>query len=605
MRRVASGSMRHLRDIQRWLRGTNLVGMVIPSTDEYLSEFAPAANRRLRWATGFRGSTGVAVVLRDAAVLFLDGRYQLQGAGDTDETGIAIESASPETRRAWLKTWVPPGTRLGIDPLLHSATDAAQWQATAAERGFEVALLEANPIDRLWVRGRPRPHRPWIVDFPVCYAGESYQRKCAGLSEHIEAAGLHALLVAEPEDVSWLLNVRAAPETLKTRVGDWHVVPSCTSRVLVKRDGRVMWFVDGDRLTPGVLARGVDFLAVAPPDTVAAALRDEAAQGPIGADLRRTPAALAAIIEAHGELRAEDIVARCRWRKHPVEVDGARRAHMMDAVATVRFMAWLTHTVRERSVTELEAAEVLEAFRAEHSEYQGASMPLMSASGPSGAEPHYVPHRSRNRRLNDHPIYWMDSGGQYPSGTTDNTVTLALGDPDARHILVHTLVLQGWIALATTQFPEGTLALHLDPIARQPLWRAGMDYDHGTGHGVGTYLNIHEGPQMGRLPGPTTAVPLEPGMILSNEPAYYAPGDFGVRIESHMVVVASAHPHFLEFDTISRLPIDPRLVDFERLSPPERRWLAGYHRRLVTDLVPLLDSTSATWLRTLAGAFTT
>jgi len=409
--------------------------------------------------------------------------------------------------------------------------------------------------------------------------------------------------VADPEDVSWLLNVRAADDALKTEVGDWHVVPSCTSRALVRRDGGVTWFVDRDRLTSEVLARGGVVVTVAQPGTLAATLREAARQGSIGTNLRRTPEALGSIIEQHGKACADDTVARRRWHKHSTELQSARRAHIVDAVAVVRLMAWLIRTVPERTVSEFEAAEMLEAFRAEQPGYKGASMPLMSASGPNGAQPHYVPRRQSSRSLNDHPIFWMDSGGHYLGGTTDNTITLALGDPEPKHILAHTLVLQGYIALATSRFPVGTQALRLDTIARQALWREGMDFDHSTGHGVGNYLNIHEGPLIGREPGPTTAVPVEPGMIVTNEPGYYVRGDFGMRIESHMVAVESRHPNFLEFETISRLPIDPRLVDFGRLSLSERQWLAEYHRVVLQDLESLLDVHSATWLRAVVQTF--
>jgi Xaa-Pro aminopeptidase len=602
-RHEQNDSMNSLSDIQNWLRTTELAGLVIPSTDEFLSEFPPPANRRLRWATGFRGSTGLAVVLRDSAGLFLDGRYALQGATDTSGTGIAVESATATSRAAWLKRFLLPGDRLGLDPWLHSMPDATQWQSLATELGFELKKIETNPIDQLWAGSRPSEHRPLIVDYPIRYAGETYQAKCEDLFEHTRTSGLQALLVADPEDVSWLLNVRAADEALKSEVGDWHVVPSCTSRALVARSGSVTWFVDRDRLAVDVAARSSDLVTVARPESLATALRDAARQGPIGADLRRTPAAIATMIEDANHVCADDIVARRRWCKHPAEVQSARHAHVVDAAAVVRFMAWLSRTVRERAVSEFEAAQTLESFRAECPTYKGASMPLMSASGASGAQPHYVPSRHGSRSLSDHPIFWMDSGGQYPGGTTDNTITLALGPPEAKHMLAHTLVLQGYIALATARVPVGTSGLHLDTIARRALWGEGMDYAHGTGHGVGNYLNIHEGPHLGREPGPVTTICIEPGMIITNEPGYYADGDFGLRIESHMVVIASARPNFLEFDTISRLPIDPCLVDFSRLSHTERHWLANYHRIVLQDLEQMLDRPSADWLRGVVQAF--
>lgn len=595
--------MNHLCEIQSWLRSFGLAGFVVPSTDEFLSEFPPPSNRRLFWATGFRGSTGLAIVLPNRAALFVDGRYLLQAAAEVDGTAIDIESGSVESRRNWLRRELPPGGCLALDPSLHSSPDISLWQSLAADLSIGVEMLTQNPIDELWLLNRPPEHKPTIVEYPRRYAGEAYEDKCARVSEHVKAAGLQALLVSDPEDVSWLLNVRAYDEAIKTDVGDWHIVPSCTSRALVQRDCSVTWFVDRDRLSTEVVARGGQIVAIASPDALAAALKDAVRHGPVGADLRRTPASLTGIIEARGQVRDDDTVARWRWHKHVSELDSARRVHIIDAVAVVRFLAWLTSTVREQSLSEFEAAQVMEAFRAQHPDYKGASSPLMFASGRSGAQPHYIPRLDSSRRINDHPIFWMDSGGQYFGGTTDNTVAFALGVPEAKHVLAHTLVLQGFIALASARVPVGIAALRLDTIARQPLWGEGMDYPHSTGHGVGNYLNIHEGPHIGREPGAFTLAPIDAGIIVTNEPGYYADGDFGVRIESHMVVVESSRAHFVEFEIISRLPIDPHLVSFERLSPSERRWLVDYHETIFRDLEPLLDESSLAWLRAVVDAF--
>ncbi|WP_116810882.1 aminopeptidase P family protein [Steroidobacter cummioxidans] len=595
--------MKNLDLIQRWLGDSHLAGLIVPSTDEFLSEFPPAANRRLLWATGFRGSVGLAVILRKAAVLFLDGRYLRQATEDVGEAEIEILPTSLAARRGWLTRLLSPNSRLGLDPRLHSPTEVTQWQGLAAEFGFGLEMLSENPIDQLWSEARPAAHRPQIIDYSVRYAGETFQAKCAAVVDHLQATGLHALFVPDPEDVSWLLNVRAADVALKTEVGDWHVVPSCTSSALVRQDGRVFWFVDADRIAVDVVARRAEDITILPPESIAATIRDVARHGSIGTDLRRTSAAIAAILEEVGIWRDDGIVARRRWRKHPAELQAARRAHIIDATAVVRFMAWLTRVVPQRAVSEFEAAQKLDDLRGEHPDYKGASAPIMSASGPSGAQPHYIPRASVSRKLNDHPLFWIDSGGQYPGGTTDNTITLAVGTPEAKHVLAHTLVLKGFIALATTRFPAGIPAFRLDAITRQALWREGMDFPHNTGHGVGNCLNVHEGPYIGRDPGPLTMVPIEEGMIITNEPGYYAEADFGLRIESHLAVVESHLPNFLEFETISRLPIDPGLVDFDRLSLSERQWLIDYHRTVLRDLEPMLDALSLEWLRQLVGVF--
>lgn len=591
--------MSGLSAVQNWLQSAGLTGLVVPSTDEFLSEFPPPADRRLQWVTGFRGSTGMAIILSNAAALFLDGRYRQQGVVDVRGKNIAIEAATLASRNEWLRRCLEPNASIGIDARLHSASDVLQWQSSASEQGFTLQFLRENPIDRLWSDARPEQYRPHIIDYPVQYAGESFQAKCAALVAHARASGLHALVIADPEDVSWVLNVRVADEAVQTEVGEWHIVPSCRSRLLVRSNGCITWFVDSELLTSRVLERDAAVVTVAAPERFEMTLHDEVLCGPIGVDSHRTSAAFTAIIEQTRKLVHDGYVARQRWRKHAVEVQVAQRAHINDAAAVIRFMAWLTRVVPDRGVSEFEAAEMLERFRREHADYIGPSMPLMSASGPNGSQPHYVPRRDHCRQLNDHPIFWMDSGGHYRGGTTDNTFTLALGVPEAKHVFAHTRVLQAFIALATARVPVGTYGVQLDTIARQVLWREGMDFAHGTGHGVGNCLNIHEGPHIGREPGPGTTAPIVPGMIVTNEPGYYVDDDFGLRIESHMVVVVSDRPNFLEFQTISRLPIDPRLVDFERLSQAERLWLAAYHRTVLADVERLLDGTSAVWLKSV------
>jgi Xaa-Pro aminopeptidase len=593
----------HLHEIRAWLHDADLTGLVIPSTDEFISEFAPPANRRLLWATGFHGSVGAAVILRERAALFVDGRYFVQGRSDTHGADLDVELTALPSRRAWLRRWLRPGARLGFAPELHSVLDVAQWRGLADELSLELRPLAKHPVDELW-SDRPARDERRVDEYAVDYAGESWERKCAALLEHVRRAELQALLVADPEDVSWLLNVRAREiDRAAVDVSAYQIVPACPSRVVLARDGSITWFTDQGQLASNVLAREAGMVTLAAPEALTAALRSTAEGGAVGLDPRRTPASLASIIAERGRVVHDDAVARARWRKHPREIECARRAHAVDAAAVVRFAAWLTASIVDRSISEVEAARKLHAFRSQQADYLGPSMPFMAASGASGAQPHYVPHGDMCRLLNGHPIFWLDSGGHYPGGTTDNTITLALGKPEPKHVLAHTLVLQGYIALARLRMPAGTLALRLDVISRQFLWAEGMDFEHSTGHGVGNYLNIHEGPQIGRDPGPTSLVPIEAGMIVTNEPGYYAPGDFGLRIESHMVVVPAQQAGFLEFETISRLPIDPRLVDFTRLAPVERQWLATYHRLVIADLEPHLDAASLHWLQSFVAPF--
>ncbi len=594
----------HLKLIQEWMRNKELDGVVVPSTDEFLREFTPPATRRLAWATGFTGSTGVAVVARQACALFLDGRYDEQGRVETAGADISVLPPTPQARQEWLAAHLLQGAVLGVDARLQSYPDVKAWLELGAALGVRVELLERHPVDDLW----PADERPaedvTYVDYPVRFAGASAAEKCAELRADLRRRGLDGCLVSDPDDVAWLLNVRLHERHLRTGVGEWHVVPSCASTVLLAADGGVTWFVERSRVAEVLAARGDGAPEVVAPSRLPFDLHEWAAGRRIAANLRRTPYALAARIAGGGALVDDDAVARRRWRKNASEVEWARAAHVVDAVAVVRFMAWLAGAVQRRRVTELDAARRLVELREKLPECKGPSMPLLSASGPSGALPHYVPRPHTERVVNEHPIYWMDSGGQYLGGSTDNTLTMAVGTPAPRHVLAHTLVLKGYVALARARFPAGTRSGHLDPLARQFLWAHGMDYGHGTGHGVGSYLNIHEGPAFTKDPLSPLNLPLEEGMILSNEPAYYAPGDFGVRIESHMVVVASQIDGYLEFDTISRLPIDPNLVDFELLSDEERRWLAEYHLAVREALRPSLDGEAAAWLDRLVAAFT-
>ena len=587
--------MNNAKAIQTWLCEQDLDGIIIPSTDEYLSEFSPPPHRELGWATGFTGSTGVAIILRDAAALFLDGRYVLQGERQTAGTLVDVHLAGTAFRRAWLTKHLPRGSRIAIDPMKHSTPDLQGWAELISSVSSQVLKRTQGPAQTLWRDGRPAPHRPEIVDYPIEYAGEPHEAKCEKLRAHVLQAGQSALLVADPEDVSWLLNVRSDDAVLQTGVGAWHVVPAVLSRVIIPVEGPILWFVDETLLTDNVKARNGSIL-VASPESLPATLRRIATGRLVGADIARTPAALIDIIGETGQAVSDSSVSRQRWRKHAREIEGARKAHLEDAAAVSTFMAWLSRTVPQSPVSELDAARQLEAFRRERLAYRGPSMPLMSASGVSGSMPHYVPSAETDKKLNDHPIYWMDSGGQYLGGTTDNTITLALGTPEPKHINAHTAVVKGYIALAKAKVPSGIYGFALEVFARQPLWQQGLDYDTGTGHGVGNYLNIHEGPYLSREPSARTTVPIEAGMIITNEPGYYATDDFGVRIESHLVSHAAEEPGFIEFETISRFPIDPTLIDVSRLEAAERQWLADYHRQVLKDIGPRVDETTREWL---------
>lgn len=365
----------------------------------------------------------------------------------------------------------------------------------------------------------------------------------------------------------------------------------------------MFWFVERSRLEPALTVRLEGTVKVIDPARFESILEERVSGKRVGANLARTPHKFAAIAARVGAVRNDPVVAHRRWTKHSVEIERAREGHHQDGQAVIRFLAWVRRTVSERIVTEIEAARKLIEFREELPDYKGISMPLMSASGPSGAMPHYVPSEHSNRNLNDHPIYWMDSGGQYYGCSTDNTVCIAVGKPDARHVRAHTLVVKGHIALSLARFPARIFSTQLDSFARQYLWQEGMEYGHGTGHGVGSFLNIHEGPLISNRIAHPWVVPMEAGMIVSNEPGYYADGDFGIRVESHLVTVESKYNGFLEFETISRLPIDPRLIDESLLTDREKRWLTDYHVGILDGYRGCFDDQTARWLQKVVDCY--
>ncbi|MFN5824830.1 MAG: M24 family metallopeptidase [Sphingomonadales bacterium] len=594
--------MTPLESLQSWLRAEGCDGIVVPSADVFLSEFPPPSERRLGWLSGFTGSTGIAIVTPNAAALFLDGRYYNQGLEETCGSAFEVHPVGWDQRRNWLQNHLQTGDQLQIDLRLHSILDSRQWFDQCARAGIRAKFVDKHPIDELWCEARAPRFDPDIQDYPTCFAGIPREAKLDGIARDLKIEGWAGLLVADPEDVSWLLNVRGSPESIAVDAGEWHIVPAARSRLLVYADGTVEWFVDEERLDSELRSALPDQVSICRPSRLPERLTSCEADGPVAANLRTTPAVLGGAEPHRTRMRDSELVARLRWVKNSVEIEGARKAHIEDAVAVIRLMAELA-TGKFASANEFDVAMCIERYRRENPLYVGPSMPAMSAAGLSGAQAHYVPKRVGSRKLSDHPIYWLDSGGQYFGGTTDNTVTLALGAPSRAHVETHTLVTRGFIALTTICCPMGMTGCHLYATARHPLWNEGLDFGHGTGHGVGNFLNIHEGPTISRDPSPLSAIPIEAGVIMSNEPGFYAAGDFGMRIESHMLVVPADHDGFLAFATISRLPIDPKLVDFSMLLPAERQWLADYHKVVLADVGPRLDAFSRHWLEELVQCF--
>lgn len=601
--------MSNLKALQDRLAQTQHHALLVPSSDEFLSEYAPPHDRRLPWLVGFTGSIGSVIVTRDAAAIFVDGRYTEQAGKQVDTAAVEVRGFGTAAQIAWLQAKLPAGASLAVDSRLHSESEIARLIDAMREVRLEIALEPGNLVDEIWCDGRPAESRSKVFDYDTRYAGLSREEKIAAARDRMAERGQDVLVVGDPEDVAWLLNIRSndskdalAAQNFSDPV-TYFRVPVPLSRLLLPARGPALWFVDGSRLEPSLtdaLGDVVEVRASAEFDAKLAAL---AASRRVAANLRRTNYHHARLVRSVGVLEHDAGVVSARGIKHPNEVAAARAGHKVDGLAVIRFLAWLGDAVKAGPVTELDAAEKVTRLRAESDLYLGPSMSNLSASGPSAALPHYVPTAATNRLLNDHPIYWLDSGGQYLGCSTDNTVCFAVGTPERKHVVAHTLAVKGWIALGRARFPEGTQSTQLDTFARQHLWRHGLDFGHGTGHGVGNFMNIHETPHIRREIDHFSVAPIVAGMILSNEPGYYAPGDFGVRIESHILATPSEHAGFLEFETLSTLPIDPKLIDDDLLDQEEAAWLADYHEGLVETYRDTLDPAAFAWLEGIASAF--
>jgi len=568
-----------------------LDGFIVPRADAHHSEYLPRRAERLRWLTGFAGSAGLAVVLARRAAIFIDGRYTLQVRSEVDGDVFEFGHLTDDPADRWLAGALPAGAKLGYDPWLHTPEGLGRYRDACAKAGAELVACDGNPIDAIWDNQPPPPISP-LVAHGIDFAGESAADKRARLAAGLRDDGIAAAVISAPESIAWLLNVRGAD------------VPNCPMSLafaILHDDGRVDLFIDRRKLVPGLDAHLGDRVSIRDPGDLGPALDAlAAAERPALADRAATSAWIFdRVAAAGGSLRpGADPCALPKARKNPTEVAGARAAHRRDGVAMARFLAWLDATAPGATLTEIAVAERLAALRAEGKRFRGLSFPTIAGAGPDGAIVHYRAHPDHDRRIEPGMLLLLDSGAQYLDGTTDIIRTIAIGTPSAEQRRHFTAVLKGHIALATARFPAGTSGSQLDGLARAPLWRLGLDYDHGTGHGVGSYLGVHEGPQ--RIAKAPNRVALEPGMICSNEPGYYRTGAHGIRIENLVTVIAvsiaGADRPMLGFETLTLAPIDRRLIDPAMLVESEIAWLDRYHARVRDTLAPTLDAETATWL---------
>ncbi len=558
-----------------------LDGLLVPRGDEHLGEYVPPSAERLAWLTGFTGSAGLAVVLADRAAVFTDGRYTLQLA---QESGSAWERLhlTDTPPPAWVAGAAPTGARIGYDPWLFSEAEVARYAAA----GVALVAVAGNPVDAAWA-DRPAPPRAPAVPQALAFAGVASGEKRAAVAAALRAAGEDAAVLGDPASIAWLLNIRG---------GDVAFTPFALGFAVVHSDARVTLFMDAAKLGDEVRAWLGNEVEVASPGALAGALAGLSGRR-VRVDEGRTAAWFAQTLRAAGAVvvAGADPCLLSKACKNAVEQAGARAAHLRDAVALCRFLHWLDG---RRGETELSAAARLLALRAEAGEFRGESFPAITGAGEHGAVIHYRASEASDRGIGADEVYLIDSGGQYVDGTTDVTRTLWTGPGAAPDELREraTRVLQGHIAVASLVFPQGVAGPHLDSFARRALWDVGLDYDHGTGHGVGSYLSVHEGPiGLSRAARP---VAFEAGMIVSDEPGFYLPGEYGIRLENLLLVQPAGvgGGRFLRFETLTLAPFDRRLLAPGLLTEAEAAWVDAYHARVLAEVGPLLDEAARGWL---------
>ncbi|MBR0671543.1 aminopeptidase P family protein [Roseomonas soli] len=567
-------------------------GFIVPRADEHLGEYVPPSGERLAWLTGFTGSAGMAIVLPDRAAVFTDGRYTLQVRAQTDGSLWECRHVTEEPPAEWLKAHAQD-LAIGYDPWLHAASAIERLTVP----GLHFVPLTANPLDAVWA-DRPAAPMAEAVPHPIEFAGKPSAEKRAEAAATLRDAQEEAAVLADAHSLAWLLNIRG---------GDLAHTPLALGFALLHADARVDLFMDPRKVPAETRVHLGNDVVVRPRSELPQAL--DALRGRrVRIDAEATPAWFTHWLrEAGAEISAgEDPCRMPRACKNAVERDGARAAHRRDAAAMARFLAWFAAEAPKGGLTEMSAAAQLLAFRQDGERFRGESFPAISGAGEHGAIVHYRAMPETDRRIAPDEVYLIDSGGQYLDGTTDITRTLWTG-PGAAPAAVKervTRVLKGHIALATARFPTGVAGPHLDALARRALWDEGLDYDHGTGHGVGSFLSVHEGPVA--FSRTARVVPLREGMILSDEPGFYATGEYGIRLENLLLVVPAELPAatkpFLQFETLTLAPFECALIEPALLTTAEREWLNAYHARVLAEVAPLVDEVTLDWLRGACAA---
>jgi Xaa-Pro aminopeptidase len=579
----------HVKALRVVMAKAKVDAVLVPRADEHQGEYVPPSAERLLWLTGFSGSAGLAVVLKKSAILFVDGRYPVQAKAETD-TSVFDISLLPRPRLGeWLATALNKGQVVGFDPWLHTASEIARLTAQLAPKGIKLKALAKNPVDAVWGKARPKPPSNPVLVQPLEFAGKPASEKIADIQKRLKEDDQNAVVLTLPDSICWLLNIRGS---------DIAHNPVALAFAIVPASGKVELFIDAAKICKDTKTYLTSIAKVSPPNDLAArlkALRDQGKRVRVDPDT-----AAQAIMTALGKAasRGQDPCILPKAIKTDAEIAGARAAHERDGVAVARFLAWLDDWASDGTLDEISAVKKLEEYRHDTNLLREISFATISGSGPNGAIVHYRVNTATNRKVLPGELFLIDSGAQYQDGTTDITRTVAVGTPDEDMRRHFTAVLKGHIAIATARFPKGTRGIDLDPFARRALWDIGADFDHGTGHGIGSYLSVHEGPQSISRAGMAV---LQPGMLISNEPGYYKENHYGIRIENVVLVkplekIDDGERAMMSFETLTLAPIDRRLIIAEMLTDAERQWLNAYHKRVYDTLAPKLDKAARNWL---------
>jgi len=581
---------KHLPMLRKKMAGAGLDLFLVPHEDEYQNEYLPDCNERLMWVSGFTGSAGAAIIGTETAVMFVDGRYTLQVRQQVDESLFSFTKLEGGGMAKWLRENVTSGQIVGFDPRLHSPAALTRIREAVSLADGTTKSLEVNPIDAAWENRPAAPLTPVTIQAENL-SGKSHAEKRAEIGQSIAKAGADAALITAPASIAWLLNIRGS---------DVQCTPLPLSTAIIDTAGHVQLFIAPEKLSDTVRAHFGNDVSVQTEAALNDGLKTLSGKTVI-ADPNTASAWHVDALKAAGATvkSISDPVALPKAKKNKTELKGTTAAHIRDGAALVRFLHWLDTDAQSGEIDEIEAATQLERFRRVDTSIRDLSFESISGAGSNGAVVHYRVNTGTVQKLERGSLFLIDSGGQYPDGTTDVTRTVPIGEPTQEMRERFTLVLKGHIALATVRFPAGTTGSNLDALARYPLWQAGLDYDHGTGHGVGVFLGVHEGPQ--RISKAPNKIALEPGMIVSNEPGYYKAGEYGIRIENLQYVTDAAaitggERNMLGFANLTWAPIHRGLIVTDMLTPAEQDYMDQYHASVMQKVGPLVDGEAKLWL---------